>query len=220
MIDNDKQLIELGGLDRMLANSTRIDEIADVRAKLEALRVYAVNIGESREVCNEFAMARIKAERRAGQLLLSLPKRNGARPNDMGVDETTPSPLDFVTKTQSHYWQMIAQLPDDKFSDLMLERVQSGDDITTRFFYKAGRVHKLRTEGVNVDKSNPYQTNGDGERMYTEEQMKEAFSTAFRDGMRHALTSQSSIGIGDCDVTIDIFWKRYQHGLGCDIVDE
>jgi len=69
-------------------------------------------------------------------------------------------------------------------------------------------IYNIGDKNMSGNKSNPYQTNG-GERMYTEAEMKAAFSTAFMAGMRHALTSQSSLDMGRCDTTIDIFWKRY-----------
>lgn len=145
-IENDKHLLQLTELDRMLAVTTRIDEITDIRAKVEALRVYAVNIGASRQECKLFAMSRLKAERKAGQVLLSLPRLNGARPEDADFHESSPQVLDGVSDTQSHRWQMIARLPDDKFDKLMLGRVQSSDEITTAFFYKAGRIHAGYTD--------------------------------------------------------------------------
>ena len=154
MTENDNHLLQLSELDRLLAASTRIDEITCIRAKLEALRIYAVNIGESRETCNDFAMARIKAERKAGQVMLSLPKQNGARPPDTGFIDTIPQEIEGVLPSQRNSWQTIAKLPDDLFDSLMLERFQSTDDITTSYFYKAAKIHIMRQRGISTDR--PY----------------------------------------------------------------
>jgi len=144
----DNELLQLSHLDTLLAQTTHIDEITTIRAKLEALRVYAVNIGASRDKCQEIAMARIKAERKAGQVMLSLPKRNGARPADVGFMDTNPQDIDGVLPSQRNSWQTIAKLPDDVFERVMLERYQSGDDITTTYFYRAARIHIGRTNNT------------------------------------------------------------------------
>ena len=152
-IQSDKHLLQLTELDRMLAATTRIDEITDIRAKIEALRVYAVNIVESKQDCKLFAMARIKAERKAGQVLLEMPKRNGARPADTGFIDTIPQEIEGVKLSQRNSWQMIARLPDDLFEDLMLGCIQNGDqEVTTAFFYKAGRVYKHGSADRNQER--------------------------------------------------------------------
>jgi hypothetical protein len=150
----DNTLAQLSRLDTALAQATRIDEITDIRAKVEALRVYAVNIGASKDQCKEIAMARIKAERRAGQMLLSLPKRNGARPPDTGFIDTNPCDIDSILPSQRNSWQWIARLPDKLFDDMLLERYQSSDEITTQYFYRAAKIHIMRKSGINTDK--PY----------------------------------------------------------------
>ena len=149
MVNQNSQLMSLSHLDTMLARATRIDEITEVRAKIEALRVYAVNIGASKDKCQDFAMARIRAERKAGQVLLELPKRNGARPSDTGFIDATPQ---GVLPSQRNSWQTIARLPDDLFDDIMKERYDSKEDITTSYFYKASKIHTMRSKGVNTDR--------------------------------------------------------------------
>ena len=163
-IQNDSHLLQLTELDRMLAVATRIDDITEIRAKIEALRVYAVNISESKQNCKLFAMARLRAERKAGQVMLLLPKRNGARPADTGFIDAIPYEIEGVKPSQRNSWQTIAKLPDDLFEDLMLGCIQNDDqEITTSFFYKAGRIHmnkhntqayqRQQSEAVEVDEA-------------------------------------------------------------------
>ncbi len=149
---NTYELSQLSHLDSILARETNIDNIIGIRAQVEALRVYAVNIGKSKDECKEIAMARIKAERRAGQVLLIMPKRNGARPADTGFIDAIPPDVDGLLPSQRNSWQWIARLPDDVFDRIVLERYQSGDEITTAFFYKAGRIHIMRQRGINTDR--------------------------------------------------------------------
>lgn len=148
------ELSQLSHLDTILLRETNIDNVIGIRAEVEALRVYAVNIGKSKDKCQEIAMARIKAERRAGQLLLDMPKRNGARPSDAGFTEQNPQTIKGIKKSQINSWQTIAKLPDDLFDKILLERFQSGDDITTKFFYTSAKIHTMRQRGISTDR--PY----------------------------------------------------------------
>ncbi len=148
------ELSQLSHLDTILLRETNIDNVIGIRAEVEALRIYAVNIGKSKDKCQEIAMARIKAERRAGQLLLDMPKRNGARPSDAGFTEQNPQTIKGIKKSQINSWQTIAKLPDDLFDKILLERFQSGDDITTKFFYTSAKIHTMRMRGISTDR--PY----------------------------------------------------------------
>lgn len=147
------ELSQLSHLDSILLHETNIDNVIGIRAEIEALRVYAVNIGKSKDKCQEIAMARIKSERRAGQMLLEIPKRNGARPSDMGFIDAMPLEIPGLLPSQRNSWQTIAKLPDDLFDDIMLERYQSGEDITTSYFYRAAKIHIMRQRGINTDKN-------------------------------------------------------------------
>jgi hypothetical protein len=140
------ELSQLNHLDSILERETNINNLVSIRAQIAALHTYAVNIGKSKEECKEIAMARIRSERRAGQVLLSLPKANGNRPGDVGLNELTPLIKDTIGKSNSHRWQTIAQLPNDKFENLALGCIQDKEqDVTTHYFYKAARVHTGRT---------------------------------------------------------------------------
>lgn len=157
-IDNDSQLMQLSHLDTLLAQATRIDEITEVRARAEAMRTYAVNIRASRKTCQEYAMVRIRAERKAGQVLSTL---NLLGNNQHGrVSDDSISLKDCgITPDESYRWRTIAQLPDDDFENNMLERFQSGDEITTAFFYNAGYIYihgnAQRSDRVSIPIDDP-----------------------------------------------------------------
>jgi len=52
-----------------LVLATSIDEVKDIRNKAEALRAYAKQAGESLDMQNQCAEIKIRAERRAGELI-------------------------------------------------------------------------------------------------------------------------------------------------------
>lgn len=97
------------------------------------------------------AMVRIRAERKAGQVLSAL---NLLGNNQHGrVSNESISLKDCgITPDESYRWRTIAQLPDGEFENSMLERFQSGDDITTSFFYKAAKIHLMRMRGISTDR--------------------------------------------------------------------
>jgi hypothetical protein len=174
------ELSQLAHLDTILARETNIDNIVGIRAQVETLRVYAVNIGKSKEECKEIAMARIKSERRAGQLLLSMPKRNGARPPDTGFIDTNPCEIEGVKPSQRNSWQWIARLPDDVFEDLMIGCIQNAEqEITTAFFYKAAKIHMMRSNGINTDRPQQEQ-----QEYQATDDFKELFRYAFFKGVK------------------------------------
>lgn len=147
------ELMELSHLDTMLARATRIDEITEVRARAEAMRVYAVNIRASRQRCQEFAMVRIRAERKCGQVLSGLDMHGNNQHGRKSDNSMSLKDYD-VTPDESYRWRTIGRLSDELFDKIMLERYQSGDDITTSYFYKAGRIEIMRQRGINTDR--PY----------------------------------------------------------------
>lgn len=79
----------------------------------EALKVYATKAKKGLEIQNQCAEIKIRAERRAGEILAGMEKNPGAK--GIGVrfhDVTTPKLEDLgVSKTQSHRWQLEVSLP-------------------------------------------------------------------------------------------------------------
>ena len=70
---------------------------------------------------------KIRAERRAGELLLEMPKKHGARPADTGSQAVTPLKEAGITKNQSSNWQQIAEVPEEEFE----KYIETSPEITT-----------------------------------------------------------------------------------------
>ena len=125
------QLVAYDAMRRAIAAAASVDEVKDIRDKAEALRVYAKQAGETLEDQNRLAEIKIRAERRAGEILKEMPKQHGARPSDAGLHDVTPLSDIGISKVQSHRWQQEAAVPEERFSQYVQETVGQGDELTS-----------------------------------------------------------------------------------------
>jgi N6-adenosine-specific RNA methylase IME4 len=110
---------------RALAEAHRVDEVKDIRDRALAMQQYARQAKDS-ELIEWATEIRLRAERRAGQLLIEM-RGNGERQAQGGTGSNQyeqKSPADTsarklsdlgVTKTQSSRWQHLARLDDEAF---------------------------------------------------------------------------------------------------------
>lgn len=117
------------------------DEVKQIRDKMEALRVYLKQQGESLEMQNACAEIKIRAERRAGEILRDMPKAAGGQPyqerNSTGntvlpVENEAPTLADLgLSKMQSSRFQSIASIPEPKFEQYIAETKAGQEELTT-----------------------------------------------------------------------------------------
>jgi DNA N-6-adenine-methyltransferase (Dam) len=135
------QLVKYENARQALAVIHDVDEIKDIRDKAVAMQAYAEQAKDTALIGYATGI-RLRAERRAGELLAEMQKAKGAAGNPGGrgakivrsPDATAQSPKlsDLgISKTQSSRWQQLAKLPDDKF-EAKVERAKSAaEDKTT-----------------------------------------------------------------------------------------
>lgn len=114
-----------------LEQARSIDEVKDVRDKAEALRMYCKQAGESLEMQNAVAEIKIRAERRAGELLAEMPKLHGARPADTDLRDVSPLEDIGISYQQSSRWQQIASVPQPIFERHVAETKAEGEELTS-----------------------------------------------------------------------------------------
>lgn len=134
-------LIRYDAARRALAAAHRVDEVKAIRDKAEAVRTYAKLAGDL-QLQNQACEIRLRAERRAGQLLLEMEKNPGrrgeGRPRKDGTKVTRsasasayPPKLEDigVSKDQSSKWQRLALLVDEATFDkaLVQAREKTGE---------------------------------------------------------------------------------------------
>lgn len=118
---------------RAITAAYEVDEVKDIRDKALAIEIYAKqakNTDAERQACE----IRLRAERKAGQLLRAMEKQHGARGTgsnqhqQVESHDATPPPLaDLgISRNQSSQWQKLAAVPDPEF-----EQALKGDRPTT-----------------------------------------------------------------------------------------
>lgn len=141
-----------------LERARTIDEVKDIRDKAEALHRYIKQACESLEMQNACAEIKLRAERRAGELLREMEKHPGTvlAGRDPGGDfrkshdetaDKTPTLSDIgISKSQSSRWQAIADIPEETFEEHLAETKAAGRELTSA---GALRLAKRLNRGAN-----------------------------------------------------------------------
>ncbi|MDH3595780.1 MAG: hypothetical protein OEU09_14105 [Rhodospirillales bacterium] len=106
-------LVRYDAMCRAIAEAYAVDEVKDIRDKALAFEAYAKqakNTEAERRACE----IRLRAERKAGQLLQEMDKNKGAAQPTRSSDTTTLRELG-ISKDQSSRWQRLAAVPEAEF---------------------------------------------------------------------------------------------------------
>jgi len=136
-------LIRYDAARRALAAAHRVDEVKAIRDKAEAVRVYAKQAGDF-ELQNQAAEIRIRAERRAGELLVDMQTSGERQAKERGrptkVSSPTTLPKLGITRDQSSKWQRLARMIDDATFDKAVAQAKERDgELTTAGLLRAIR---------------------------------------------------------------------------------
>lgn len=119
----ENKLIKWDTMRTAVAECHSVDEITLIRNKAEAYRYALRQAKESPEVIRKAEEIKLRAERRAGELLRETPKNKGGgdvrnhRYNGV-TGEKTLSEIG-ISKDQSSKWQKIASIPEEKFENFL-----------------------------------------------------------------------------------------------------
>src|SRR5690242_2473442 len=117
---------------RALEEARSVDEVKQVRDQWEAMRLYCKQAGESLEMQNAIAEIKLRAERKAGELLAAMEKNPGAATRSHAVTASLPRLKDLgIGKMQSSRWQLEASVPEGAFQRHVAEVKESNQELTS-----------------------------------------------------------------------------------------
>ena len=116
----------------MLAEASTLDDVKGLRDQAQTLAAYSKAAKLGLTMQNECAELKLRAERKAGEMLRAMPKRSGARDGKTGLHDVTPLLADVgVSKIQSMRWQQVAAVPEPEFERHLAEAKESKAELTT-----------------------------------------------------------------------------------------
>jgi hypothetical protein len=124
-------MIALDRARQWLVSAGSIEEVNELRARAEAVRVYTRQAELGREAENAAAEIRLRAERRVGELLKEMPRNVGGRPREAGRktrrDDRQVSLGELgVSRDESSTFQRLAAIPEDDFESRLASAKGSG----------------------------------------------------------------------------------------------
>jgi hypothetical protein len=145
-------LIRYDAARRALAAAHRVDEVKAIRDKAEAVRVYAKQAGDF-ALQNQAAEIRIRAERRAGELLFDMQTTGQRQAKERGRPKKVSSPTTLptlgITRDQSSKWQRLARMIDNATFDKAVAQAKEKDgELTTAGLLRAIRETLTPSEVV------------------------------------------------------------------------
>ena len=142
---------ELATLDRTaraLDLAKTVDEIKMIRDKAEAVRKYAKSAALGLDAQNRAAEVKLRAERKAGQLLELLELRGGDRKSNNHDDCLKLDDLG-ISQNQSTRWQREAQLNDDVFEEYLRRKRAEGGEIVAADVLRLVKLQSNKRASAN-----------------------------------------------------------------------
>lgn len=133
------ELIQLDKIARSLAETRSLKEVKAVRDKAEAARHYARGAALGLNIQNQAAELKLRAERRAGELLSDIVVHGGNRRSNSHDDNLKLADLG-IDHNQSSRWQRVAAIPEAMFRKYVAETNSVGKEITTQGLLRLGRA--------------------------------------------------------------------------------
>jgi hypothetical protein len=134
-----------------LAKANSITEVLDIRDKAEAIRVYIKAAGEGLDSQNLAAEIKLRAERKAGELLAAMEKAKPGPKKDRSHDVTELKLEDLgISKMQSSRWQKEASVDECTFETLVAECMDERKELTqSALLSVANAGHVSQSTGEN-----------------------------------------------------------------------
>ena len=134
------RLLNIEAATLLLAEAREIQEVTEIRNYAEAVRIVAKQAKAGLEAQNQAAELKLRAERRAGEMLASMDRvkkednliPNAFYSNSQPMSSSKPKLDDLgVTSNQSSNWQRIAKIPQPEFERHIEQTKAQEQELTT-----------------------------------------------------------------------------------------
>lgn len=136
-------LVKYEAARQALAAAHSVDEVRDIRDKAEAMRAYARQACDV-EMMNWAAEIKVRAERRAGEMLRESNVRAGNPANRDTLSELGVKPQ------ESKRWQKVAAVPESEFEAHIAETIAAGRELTSAGLRKLAKQSASRERAADV----------------------------------------------------------------------
>jgi len=156
-MNQSNEIMHLDRAKRELALANSIDEVKEIHDRAEALRNYAKAADLSLEMQNLCAELRLRAERKAGELLKEEIKPGNPQLSSDSTIGKIKNLSDFgLSRYNSSTWQKIASIPEPEFENFLTEQKENKEEITTasalRLHYEINKEAEAKEEKERLDK--------------------------------------------------------------------
>jgi hypothetical protein len=141
-----KSMVALGDLEKIkiaLRETKNLDLVKAIIDRAELLKIYRKQIGDTLEMQNEAGEIRIRAQRKAGELLIEEPeKRGGGRKSeayknqkrlDVEFDFQTAGRTSFKEQKECERYKSIASIPEEVFEQHIQETKEKQEILISNY---------------------------------------------------------------------------------------
>jgi len=139
----DRQLVLLNEAKSLIDKAKTIPELKSLSSKAEAVRAYSKRIGATLSIQNRAAEVKVRAERKAGEMLREMGLRGGDR-KSKGHDVTLKLSDIPITRKDSTRWQIEASVPAKVFEQFIANPLNNTGEITSAHLLRLGK--KIREQ--------------------------------------------------------------------------
>jgi SAM-dependent methyltransferase len=138
ILAEEQRLVRLDEARRALATARSLPEVKQIRDMAAALAQYAKQQQYSLQVQNDAAELKLRAERKAGDLLREMALNGGDR-KSLSHDERVKLADLGISHNDSHRWQQEATVPAPVFEAYVTTTKERGKELTSRGVYELAR---------------------------------------------------------------------------------
>jgi hypothetical protein len=137
-VAKENAIVFLGQARKAVEKAKSLPDLKNLRDKAESVRKYCKAIGESKAIQNHAAEIKLRAERKAGELLAEMDLHGGDRKSTSR--EVRLKLEEFgISYMQSHRWQLEAGVPEEDFEAFLVSVTGSDQELTTAALLKIAK---------------------------------------------------------------------------------